>query len=135
MKAKGAEGRCRCVTVEVEYHFLGGWVAEPVRFRAVRERDISGGEALLLGECWIKIIKTGDEISTRVFSAGCLSWADCAIFGKKLEGTHWSCRTVVCSIRVLNITSMTWFLYLADPDFPLNKAVKREIRPTPTELD
>ena len=30
---------------------------------------------------------------------------------------------------------MTWFLYFGDPDFPLNKAVKRVIRPTPTEPD
>ena len=56
--------------MEVEDHFLGGWVAEPVRFRAVGERDIFGGEALLLGECGIKIIKIRGEIAESMS----LSW-------------------------------------------------------------
>ena len=72
--------------MEVEDHFLGGWVAEPVRFRAVRERDIFWGEALLFGECWIKIIKIGAEISILIISAVCPSWIDCAIWGGTLTG-------------------------------------------------
>lgn len=44
-------------TMEPEYHVLGGRITEPVRFRAVWERDIFGGEAALLGKCWICFIE------------------------------------------------------------------------------
>ena len=71
-KAEGRKGGCGCLTVEVEYHFLGGRVTEPVRFCAVQKRDIFGVETLLLGECWIKIIKIRSEVPIPMISAVCL---------------------------------------------------------------
>lgn len=44
-------------TMEPEYHLLCGRTTQPVRFGAVRKRDILRGEAALFGERWISYIE------------------------------------------------------------------------------
>lgn len=57
--------------MEPEYHFLGRRVAEPVCFRAIREGDVSGGKAVLFGECWICYIEIRADVPIRMCSANC----------------------------------------------------------------
>lgn len=69
-------------TMEPEYHFLSGRITEPVRFRAVWECDVFGGEAALFGECWVRGIEVRAYVPRPTYSANCPLWVDGAMRGR-----------------------------------------------------
>lgn len=70
----GVYGEVVAAAMEPEYHFLGGWITEPVCFGPVWEGLIFGSEAVLLGKFWICFIEVGANVllmsNRRVFREG-----------------------------------------------------------------
>lgn len=66
--------------MEPEYHFLGGWITEPVCFGPVWEGLIFGSEAVLFGKFWICFIEVGANVPVQMVSVNCLSWVYGAIW-------------------------------------------------------
>lgn len=65
----GVGGQDIATTVEIEYDFLSGGIADPESFGAVGEGDVFGFEALLLSVGRIGLVKGGEHCPEDLWSA------------------------------------------------------------------